>query len=132
MREMKGNGIRNIIHTNICIIFMILSIFILTIVYKYVTLKKEIQASLQTSVNVEELYNTTNKEKAQVREEENRKEKDIDSNISDWELLLVNKNHNVPEEYSVELEEVETVHQVDKRIAEPLKQMLSDARKEGL
>ena len=132
MIKIEGNGIRNIIHTNICIIFMILAIFILTIVYKYITLKKEIQASLQTSVNVEELYNTTNKEKAQVREEENRKEKDIDSNISDWELLLVNKNHNVPEEYSVELEEVETVHQVDKRIAEPLKQMLSDARKEGL
>ena len=57
MRKIEGNGIRNIIHTNICIIFMILAIFILTIVYKYITLKKEIQASLQTSVNVEELYN---------------------------------------------------------------------------
>ena len=96
MRKIEGNGIRNIIHTNICIIFMILAIFILTIVYKYITLKKEIQASLQTSVNVEELYNTTNKEEAQVREEENRKEKDIDSTISAWELLLVKNNHNVP------------------------------------
>ena len=132
MKKIKGNGIGTIIHTNICIIFMILAIFILTIVYKYVTLKKEIQASLQTSVNVEELYNTTKIEEAQVREEENKKEKDIDSNISDWELLLVNKNHNVPEGYSVELEEIEEGHQVDKRIAESLIQMLADARKEGL
>ena len=130
MREMKGNGIRNIIHTNICIIFMILSIFILTIVYKYVTLKKEIQASLQTSVNVEELYNTTKTEEAEVIEEENKR--DIDSNTSDWELLLVNKKHEVPEGYILELEEVESGHQVDKRIAKSLEQMLSDARKEGL
>ena len=130
MREIKGNGIRNIIHTNICIIFMILSIFILTIVYKYVTLKKEIQASLQTSVNVEELYNTTKTEEAEVIEEENKR--DIDSNTSDWELLLVNKKHEVPEGYILELEEVESGHQVDKRIAKSLEQMLSDARKEGL
>ncbi len=130
MREIKGNGIRNIIHTNICIIFMILSIFILTIVYKYVTLKKEIQASLQTSVNVEELYNTTKTEEAEVIEEENKR--DIDSYTSDWDLLLVNKKHEVPEGYILELEEVESGHQVDKRIAKSLEQMLSDARKEGL
>ena len=130
MREIKGNGIKNIIHTNICIILMILVILILTIVYKYIAYKKEVQASLETSVNVEELYNATNIEEAEVIEEENKR--DIDSHTSDWELLLVNKNHKVPEGYTVELEEVENVHQVDKRIAESLKQMLSDARKEGL
>ena len=132
MREIKGNGIRNIIHTNICIILMILVVLILTIAYKYITYKREVQASLETSVNVEELYTTTNKEEANIKEEENRKEKDIDSTTSDWELLLVNKNHKVPEGYVVELEEVEDGHQVDKRIVESLKQMLADARKEGL
>ena len=130
MREIKGNGIRNIIHTNICIVLMILIVLILTIVYKYIAYKKEVQASSETSVNVEELYNATNIEEAEVIEEENKR--DIDSHTSDWELLLVNKNHKVPQGYTVELEEVENVHQVDKRIAESLKQMLSDARKEGL
>lgn len=132
MRKIEGNGIRNIIHTNICIILMILVVLILTIAYKYITYKREVQASLETSINVEELYNTTNKEEANIKEEENRKEKDIDSTTSDWELLLVNKNHKVPEGYVVELEEVEDGHQVDKRIVESLKQMLADARKEGL
>ena len=132
MRKIEGNGIRNIIHTNICIILMMLVVLILTIAYKYITYKREVQASLETSVNVEELYNTTNKEEANIKEEENRKEKDIDSTTSDWELLLVNKNHKVPEGYVVELEEVEDGHQVDKRIVESLKQMLADARKEGL
>ena len=111
---------------------MILVVLILTIAYKYITYKREVQASLETSINVEELYNTTNKEEANIKEEENRKEKDIDSTTSDWELLLVNKNHKVPEGYVVELEEVEDGHQVDKRIVESLKQMLADARKEGL
>ena len=132
MRKIKENGIIDIMHTNFCIILMILVVLILTIVYKYITYKKEVQASLETSVNVEELYTTTNKEEANIKEEENRKEKDIDSTTSDWELLLVNKNHKVPERYVVELEEVEDGHQVDKRIVEFLKQMLADARKEGL
>ena len=130
MREIKGNGIKNIIHTNICIILMILVILILTIAYKYITYKKEVQASLETSINVEELYNTTNIEEAEVIEEENKR--DIDSYTSDWDLLLVNKKHEVPEGYILELEEVESGHQVDKRIAKSLEQMLSDARKEGL
>ena len=132
MRKIKENGIIDIIHTNFCIILMILVVLILTIVYKYITYKKEVQAALETSVNIEELYNTTKAKEAEIIEEENKKEKDIDSNTTDWEVLLVNKNHNVPEGYSVELEEVEEGHQVDRRIAESLKQMLSDARKEGL
>ena len=132
MRKIEGNGIRNIIHMNICIIMMILVVLILTIVYKYITYKKEVQASLEASVNIEELYNTTNREEANIKEEENKKEKDIESNTFDWELLLVNKNHKIPENYSMELEEVEFAHKVDKRIVEPLKQMLADARKEGL
>ena len=132
MRKIKENGIIDIMHTNFCIILMILVVLILTIVYKYITYKKEVQAALETSVNIEELYNTTKAKEAEIIEEENKKEKDIDSSTSDWELLLVNKNHNVPEGYSVELEEAEEGHQVDRRIAESLKQMLSDARKEGL
>ena len=132
MRKIEGNGIRNIIHMNICIIMMILVVLILTIVYKYITYKKEVQASLEASVNVEELYNTTNREEANIKEEENKKEKDIDSNTFDWELLLVNKKHKIPENYSMELEELELTHRADKRIVEPLKQMLADARKEGL
>ena len=130
MKNIEGNGIKTIIHTNICIIIMILVVLILTIAYKYIAYKKEVQVSLETSANIEELYNTTKPEEADINEEENKK--DIDSNTSDWELLLVNKNHKVPDGYSVELEEVEITHKVDKRIADSLEQMLTDARKEGL
>ena len=132
MKKKHSNGVINIINTNICIIFMILSVIIFSIIYKYVTFKKEIQTSMQTSEIIKELYNTTKIEEAEIKEEENKKEKDIDSNISDWELLLVNKNHKIPENYKVELAELESGYQVDIRIAEPLEEMLSDARREGL
>lgn len=126
MREIRRNEIKNIVNTSICILLVILIVLVLAILYKYFTYKKEVQASLEVSANVEELYNTTNAEQT------DKKEKDIDSNTSDWELLLVNKDNKIPEGYSVELEEVETTHKIDKRVAEALKQMLSDARKEGL
>ena len=130
MKKIKENGIRNIVHTNICIIIMILVVLILTILYKYITYKNEIQAPLETSVNVEELYNTTKTEEEDINEEENKK--DVNSNISDWELLLVNKNHKIPDDYIIELEEIETTHKVDKRIASSLEAMLNEARKQGL
>ena len=130
MKKIKENGIRNIVHTNICIIIMILLVLILTIVYKYITYKNEIQAPLETSVNVEELYNTTKTEEEDINEEENKKA--VNSNISDWELLLVNKNHKIPDDYIVALEEIETTHKVDKRIASSLEAMLNEARKQGL
>lgn len=132
MKKIKESGIRNMIHANICIILMICIVLLFTIVYKYIAYKKEIQISLETSADVERLYNTTKEQKNTIKEEEKKKEKEVNSNTSDWELLLVNKNHKIPENYSVELEEIEFTHKVDKRIAEALKQMLSDARKEGL
>ena len=131
MRKINKNGIRNILNINICIIFTILIVLILAILYKYFTFQKQMKISLETSANIEELYNTEKEEKINGPEEE-KKEKDIDSSSSDWELLLVNKNHKIPEGYTVELEKIETTHKVDKRIAEALNQMLSDARKEGL
>ncbi len=125
MKTVKQNAIKNMIHTNISIILLICIVLILTITYKYITYKKDVQASLEVSVDVEELYNET-------KWEENKRDKDVNSNTSDWELLLVNKKHNIPETYSIELQEIESTHMVDKRIAEALNQMLSDARKEGL
>lgn len=132
MKKIQEKEVRNIKNTNICIIFVILGVIICSIIYKYITLREEIKTSMQTSENIKELYNTIEIEKSQIKEEENKKQKEIDSNISDWELILVNKNHKIPEDYTVELEEIENGYQIDIRIAGALKQMLEDARNEGL
>lgn len=46
-----------------------------------------------------------------------------------WNLLLVNRWHPVPDDYEVDLVEVEGGERVDRRIYEPLTAMLEDARK---
>lgn len=57
---------------------------------------------------------------------------EIDSKTTDWNLILVNKENKIPEDYKFELQTIENDHKVDVRIVEPLKQMLADARKQGL
>lgn len=57
---------------------------------------------------------------------------EINSKITDWNLILVNKDNKIPENYQCELQTIENVHEVDSRIIEPLTQMLTDARKQGL
>ena len=52
--------------------------------------------------------------------------------ISDWELILVNQDNKIPEDYKTKLKEVEKNYEVDERIAENLGNMLNDARKDGL
>ena len=49
-----------------------------------------------------------------------------------WNLILVNSDNRLSKEYKPELEEIEEGFKVDKRIINDLKEMLKDARKEGL
>ena len=48
--------------------------------------------------------------------------------IENWNLILVNKWNKIPDNYSVELVEVPGGEKVDKRIYDPLMQMLNDAK----
>ncbi len=57
---------------------------------------------------------------------------EVNNQNADWNLILVNKDHKIPEDYKVELQSVETKHKVDSRIVESLEKMLEDARKQGL
>lgn len=52
--------------------------------------------------------------------------------LRDWKLILVNQEHPIPEDYEVEVAEIENGYQVDKRILADLSSMLTDARKQGL
>lgn len=67
-------------------------------------------------------------------EDENNKinQKPINSNIKDWNLILVNKDNPIPANYTVDTIKVEERWKVDIRIKEALENMLADARKEGL
>ena len=62
----------------------------------------------------------------------NKQEKEINSNTTDWNLILVNKDNPIPEGYTVNTVKIEDRWEVDNRIKEAAEQMLKDARKEGL
>ncbi len=60
------------------------------------------------------------------------KKKPIESNTTDWNLILVNKNNLIPDDYGIETAIIDGRWEIDIRIKEAIEQMLADARKEGL
>lgn len=51
---------------------------------------------------------------------------------SGWQLMLVNRDHPLPEDYQVELTELANGKSVDSRIYPALQQMFDDARSQGI
>lgn len=50
----------------------------------------------------------------------------------DWRLILVNKQHTIPEDYEINLVSINGSRQVDERIADDLREMLKSAREDGI
>ena len=50
----------------------------------------------------------------------------------DWRLILVNKQHPIPDDYKVELDSIHNGLKVDKRITHTLDAMLSAAKEDGI
>lgn len=50
----------------------------------------------------------------------------------EWKLLLVNDRHTLPEDFAPELEEVQGVYQMDARVASIMRQMITDAKNQGV
>lgn len=108
-------------------IFIVLIIlFILLSIYNFYKNKKD-RENIEIEVSSEPI-----EENNVDGEQELEKQKPIDSNITDWNLILVNKDNIVPENYEVETVKIEEKWEVDVRIKEQLEKMLEDARKEGL
>lgn len=61
-------------------------------------------------------------------------EKSFSENVDagQWNLILVNKDHTLPEDYEADLVTLSNGERVDKKIYEPLQQMFDDMRKDGI
>lgn len=108
----------------ITIIIIIIGIFVMLVLSKKM---KEMQNKTVETVIIDNDSSDLRKNVIIVN-----KEPEISSKVSDWDLILVNKENTIPENYNVELKNIEYGNKVDSRIADSLKQMLRDARKEGL
>lgn len=51
---------------------------------------------------------------------------------SDWKLLLVNKQHTIPQDYEFTLGTIKGSMRCDERIIEPLTQMFTEAKEDGV
>ena len=59
-------------------------------------------------------------------------EKSFADTSGEWNLILVDRNHYIPNNYQVELTELSNGKKVDSRIYPELQQMFNDVRAEGL
>ena len=69
--------------------------------------------------------------KAEEEAEEQAKQDKIAEEKSQWYLLLVNEWNAMPDDFDIETAEVEGGYVVDERVADALKEMLSDCREAG-
>lgn len=106
------------------ILIVIIIIFIIVNTYNFYK-NKQTREYMEVSSEVVE-------EDSVNEEHESEKQKTIDSNITDWNLILVNKDNPIPEDYEVEVVKIEEKWEVDVRIRNAVEAMLNDARKEGL
>ena len=58
-------------------------------------------------------------------------EKSFADTSGEWNLILVDRNHYIPDNYQVELTELSNGKKVDSRIYPELQEMFNDARAEG-
>ena len=57
---------------------------------------------------------------------------DVSFDASDWKLILVNKQHPIPENYEFPFGEINDTMKCDERVLSPLKSMLKAAANEGI
>ena len=52
--------------------------------------------------------------------------------LNDWQVRLVNRENPLPDDFTVELENIDASRKFDKRAIEPLQQMIIDMRNQGI
>lgn len=72
--------------------------------------------------------NSTDNLQAQASEEEKEEKK---KEITDWRLILVNIDNELPEDYQLELADIDQYRQFDARAIEELKNMIEAERESG-
>lgn len=113
------------------IIFKMVFIFLLLIISIILIVKVNTKSITTSSEVMEETTknefeeNSTSDEKININEINK-------SSVNDWNLILVNKENPIPENYSVNTVKIEDNFEVDEKIKESTEKMLADARANGI
>ncbi len=91
-------------------------------------------AEVDSMISVDDILKETDglKDETVSSEYEGAYEKDETFSRDDWKLILVNKQHPIPDDYTFELGVISGNMKCDERMLEPLMSMLKAARNEGV
>ena len=90
----------------------------------------DLTASADETASLEDLIETS--KTTVIVQDEKIIEGDIVFDKNDWNLLLVNKQHTIPEDYKFTLGTIKGSMRCDERIIEPLTQMFAAAKEDGV
>ena len=121
------------------ILFLLIIIAVVVIVARKVIISDGQAANSETSEisnndNSEQSQNTTNSTN-ETGTENSSNTVTASNNLSlldDWQIRLVNRENPLPDDFTVELENLDASRKFDKRAIEPLKQMICDMRDQGI
>ena len=106
------------------IIFLLIIIFI-----GKITKKEEI---VKTSSDENNIPVTVANETAENENQPQEPEVDIKKEITDWNLLLANYDNILPDDFEVELANIDETKQFDARAIKYLNKMMNDIRRDGI
>lgn len=121
------------------ILFLLIIIAVVVIVARKVILNDGQATNFETEEisnndNSEQSQNTTNSTN-EIGTENSSNTVTASNNLSlldDWQIRLVNRENPLPDDFTVELENLDASRKFDKRAIEPLKQMICDMRDQGI
>lgn len=106
------------------LLILIMVVMIITTVIIHIKLQNikqnEISQNLSYDQNIECVANETEEIVEEVIEEE-----------EDWRLVLVNHENPIPEDFELQLTNIDSTRQFDSRATEELLQMIKDMKKQG-
>ena len=91
-----------------------------------------VQEIVLPDVLEEETAEHTEETLTEETEEEKEKEEQEEHLPEDWNLILVNRTHPIPEDYEVELKNIGSGHQIDARAYDDFRAMIQAAKSEGV
>ena len=116
---------RKINKKRVIILFAVIIAIIIVAIVMMIPKKETVETSTENE-------NTIGNEKEEPKEVDTYKEIDVNKEINDWRLTLANSEHLLPEDFEIELEDVDEYRQFDARAIKYLKQMIEDMRKDGV